>query len=461
MPFLALLLIALAACASEPRPDAPSPASGEEAAPNLPPSGDYPEPPESLRIRVGVYPVPTSPMSLMIEVGAQDTASPNEPLGGVCVVGLAAYGDTAAEGAPAWRLRGETLACTPSPTMPVAGIDRRISATEILGDSLPPGPYHFTALVEARGDTFAVPGGRVFLSPDTLPPVRDRRALRYSVETRVEETAPRELVTRVAVTNTGPRRVEVQFGACSLNLRAYRHPARTGRPAFRSERRAPPFERGQGFGYACPLYLAGTVIAPGDTITPREFTLRIPFPEILGDSLPDGRYYFTAELEWLADRPTAGLDHDTVRLAAGEADLTSRVDPLPAERTVHGVRYVARTERVAGQPGKLRLSVAATNTGARDAVVGATPSAADCPMQLNGYATRERRDAWYLYATSEWTTRECPVRIPRTRLAPGESRAFSGLFTAPPQRRFLTLALWMAAPDLQTERIILSAGETP
>jgi hypothetical protein len=59
------------------------------------------------------------------------------------------------------------------------------------------------------------------------------------------------------------------------------------------------------------------VIAPGDTISPREFTLRIPFPEILGDSLPDGRYYLAAELEWLADRPTAGLDHDTVRRRGG------------------------------------------------------------------------------------------------------------------------------------------------
>jgi hypothetical protein len=122
---------------------------------------------------------------------------------------------------------------------------------------------------------------------------------------------------------------------------------------------------------------------------------------------------------------------------------------------------VARAERIAGQPGKLRLFVTTTNIGARDAVVGTMPSVADCPMQLNGYATRQRRDAWYLYARAEWTTRGCPVRIPQTRLAPGESRTYSGDFSAPPQRRFLTLELWIAAPGMAAERIILSAGATP
>jgi hypothetical protein len=457
-----LLLVFAAACASEPRtagtPVPPAPADGAAGAA----AWEHPPVPDSVRLWAGVHAMPSTPMALMFTIGAHDVRDPNEILPDTCIVGLAAYRDSAAGAAPAWRLRdGEALACTGSVDAWSPPRGRHLPVTEVLGDSLPPGPYRFTILAEVRGDTFQAEAGRIFLTPDTLPPTRDRSALRHTVETRVEDVAPRHLVTRVTATNTGSRRVEVQFGDCALRLRAYRTPARTGRPVWRSELRRPPYDRDEdGFGYACLAYLAGAVVAPGETIAPNEFTARIPFPEILGDSLPDGRYWFAADLDLLAERPAGGLDRDSVRLAAGEAELASRIDPLPAERTVAGVRWRAATTRVPGEPGKLRLTVTATNTGAAPATIGASPSVADCAMQLNGYRTAAMRDAWYLYRNSDWTARECPVRIPQARLASGETRAFAGVFTAPAERRHLSLALWTAAPEMRTERIMLSAGET-
>jgi hypothetical protein len=452
---MTLLLVFAAACASEPR---------TAGTPVPPASGDaeHPPVPDSVRLLAGVHAVPSSPMTLMFTISAHDVRNPDEVLPATCIVGVAAHRDSAAGDSPAWRLRDRgALACTGPADAPAPPMDRRISVTDVLGDSLPPGPYRFTILAEVRGDTFQAEAGRIFLSPDTLPPTGDRSALRHTVETRVEDVAPRHLVTRVTATNTGSRRVQVQFGDCALRLRAYRTPARTGRPVWRSELRGPPYERGEdGFGYACLAYLAGAVVAPGETIAPNEFSARIPFPEILGDSLPDGRYWLAAELDLLGERPAGGLDRDSVRLAAGEAELTSRVDPLPAERTVRGVRWRAATTRIPGDPGKLRLTVTATNTGAAPALVGASPSVAECAMQLNGYRTAGRRDAWYLYRNSDWTTPECPVRIVQARLAPGETRAFAGVFAAPAERRHLSLALWTAAPGMGTERIMLSAGDT-
>ena len=121
----------------------------------------------------------------------------------------------------------------------------------------------------------------------------------YTAETRIAETAPVTMYTTVRVENTSSGRQEVTFpDGCVVLLRAYRGPARMGAPAWDQER-----------GVACTMQLVELSLAPGES---REFQTSVRADRILGDSLPAGRYYFTAVL-----RP----DGRVVEVPAGEADL--------------------------------------------------------------------------------------------------------------------------------------------
>jgi hypothetical protein len=81
--------------------------------------------------------------------------------------------------------------------------------------------------------------------------------------------------------------------------------------------------------------------------------------EILGDSLPDGRYYFTATLG-VNVAPSGGQV-----LPAGEFDL-ALTRPSLSETVIHNlITYKATTTVSAGSSARLRRGVAATRTRAR------------------------------------------------------------------------------------------------
>src|SRR3712207_9160577 len=65
--------------------------------------------------------------------------------------------------------------------------------------------------------------------------------------------------------------------------------------------------------------------SPGQTIRPPEFAGGFPLIEILGDSLADGRYYFSASLEI--------NNAQTPEFPAGSALLSLPRPRLPASRT--------------------------------------------------------------------------------------------------------------------------------
>ena len=157
------------------------------------------------------------------------------------------------------------------------------------------------------------PGGEDVPIPP--PPVTSRAAageLTYHAESYLVDASPNELWTAVTAVNPTRRRVQIEFGSCSMTVYAYLNPDRSGEPVWRSS----------GYRYArpsdsivavCPDYLGVRVLAPGDSAQPEEFRTRFPVAEILGDSLPEGHYYFATGLD---------LNGDTVRVPAGEARLT-------------------------------------------------------------------------------------------------------------------------------------------
>src|SRR5690606_30924946 len=199
-------------------------------------------------------------------------------LDGVCVVQLRAYTGSAAPSAPSWTFPGQPATDCPPPSVPreippggpvhlsSAALLAAPRAHELLGDSLPEGRYAFGVLVRVGEDTVVVPAGTLPLSRDVRPPLRDPALLDYAAAMRVEGVAPRELVARVVATNPTDRHVYLEFGACSLRLRAYRTPERTGRPVWLSELRQPP---GGDRHHVCFDYLATTWVAPGGAISPR------------------------------------------------------------------------------------------------------------------------------------------------------------------------------------------------
>lgn len=121
----------------------------------------------------------------------------------------------------------------------------------------------------------------------------------YAAETAILETFPVQLRTRVTLTNRGTARQQVELpGGCTVLLRAYRSADRSGSPAWDQSRQA-----------VCTMQLLLLDLEPGESA---EFQGRADAREILGDSLPAGRYYLTAVL-----RPNG----KEVELAAGEAEL--------------------------------------------------------------------------------------------------------------------------------------------
>lgn len=124
----------------------------------------------------------------------------------------------------------------------------------------------------------------------------------YQAETRLlEDHEPPALDLRVTATNVSGRSVRLEYGQCSLSLRVHDNAQRSGAPVA----------QGGGSGY-CLRYLAYKDLEPGDSLSPGEFQLSVPVADILGDALPEGRYYFTAVLK---------VNGESVEIPAGEADL--------------------------------------------------------------------------------------------------------------------------------------------
>lgn len=124
----------------------------------------------------------------------------------------------------------------------------------------------------------------------------------YRLESRVAETFPVTLYADLTMENVADQAVEVTFpDACVLLLRAYRSDDRTAEPAWDQQR-----------GAMCAQALVRHRLSPGET---EQHGTRVDAGEILGDSLPDGRYYLTAFI-----RP----DGREVEIDAGSVELAVR-----------------------------------------------------------------------------------------------------------------------------------------
>ena len=170
----------------------------------------------------------------------------------------------------------------------------------------------------------------------------------------------------------------------------------------------------------------------------------------MGGSAPDDRYYFSARVE---------LNDTATDLVAGDAQLVKDQVPVPAHRTVEGLSYRAKTERVSTSPVTLRTTVTVTNTS--DERVEAT-IASQCPVNLFVYQDAVSRDASPLRDPVWYPTLICYMQMLNFKLLPGESREFTARVTAteilsdslPDARYYFTVVVWT-----QGRRIVLAAGD--
>jgi hypothetical protein len=128
---------------------------------------------------------------------------------------------------------------------------------------------------------------------------------------RAELLSPGDSILRVRVvaTNTGRAATwTLQLGHCSMNVRVATMP-----PATTRERDYSRWRNALSPPAACPSYLTSWRLPPGKSASSSELERTVRARDVLGDSLPPGRYRVTA---------LVGFNNQSSGdLAAGEVEL--------------------------------------------------------------------------------------------------------------------------------------------
>lgn len=193
---------------------------------------------------------------------------------------------------------------------------------------------------------------------------------------------------------------------------------------------------------ACLAILTQRLLAPGAELLLDSHWSRVI--EILGDSLPNGRYYFTALVRGGA-------------LPAGEFDLVLARPPLPESLTLGLITYTVGTSVSPGSGASVHATVTLTHAGSS---VVEYPKA--CAVELVAYRSRERRDtAARSGAPDRRDSRSCVDGWQQRVLKPGQSIV---LETAPLVRDILGSSLpdgtyyFAVVVHTRTRDVWLSAG---
>ena len=134
---------------------------------------------------------------------------------------------------------------------------------------------------------------------DTPSDSRSVGGIVYTAQTAIAESFPVQLYVTVTATNPSGNAVELGFpDGCIVTLRAYDNAELTGEPAWDQAR-----------AVVCTHAIEERTVPGGGALELRGAS---DARDVLGDSLPDGRYYLTAVL-----RPNG----ETVEVPAGSADL--------------------------------------------------------------------------------------------------------------------------------------------
>jgi hypothetical protein len=412
--------------------------------------------------QIGAPPVygGASPMKITARFFARDTSNsvfrPRDLPVTACpfVLMLSRVGDARI----AWRSdrAAPSLACPALQRFSGTDVNATWDVPAILGDSLPIARYHAALDVKAadgRVFHYAAPSP-LYLDTSAERPLVDYSVLEFNASSAVIGGAPRYLDTRVIIRNTSSKSVEVDYGACSVNVRLYRNAERSGTPVWKSELRKPP---GSSWGYVCILPLYTSVLSPGDSLA---FPLKVPMYEVIGDSLASGHYFVSAELSLARQRGADGLSPPdlTKAVAAGELDIVREAERLPSSRITDSVAYTATTRVIPGNgDDTLRTLVLVRNLSSQTIKRTIVPA---CPIIIYGYRSAALRDSVPIVNTSVAPGPSCSFAPHPFTLGPGQSWVFG---TDTPMSairgRFGTGHFWFTAWLTTTNQVLLAAGD--
>lgn len=310
------------------------------------------------------------------------------------------------------------------------------------------GPWYVLVDMYLGDSVVSLRAGQVMFNPGLAN-------IKYRATTHLESVAPASLKTQITLYNRGDQVVPVEYGDCPIMLRAFRSHDKAGTPVWRSEGSGPPFQKNVEF--ACTMALNVRRIHPGDSLT---IATSVPTYEILADSLPEGRYYLTAEL---------GLNWRTIDLDVGSAIVPLKLEPVPSSRTIDGVRFSTSLRRMrfnGSVPDSLEFGVTVHNSSNTTTRHLRSTGRSDCAT-IVGYSTRKRRDSHYMRSARddrEGIIPTCPVAVPTMTLAPGESRTVLGRTPAPEGQSYYMIFFDLQDDDNPSRRepiwVDLSADET-
>lgn len=220
------------------------------------------------------------------------------------------------------------------------------------------------------------------------------------------------LRTMVTLANQSASPLHVEYGACATRVLAFRTADRDAISVWDSNQRR-LWDSGQPL--ICLLYLASATIQPGADFSPGELTLEVPLMEVLGDSLPDGHYYFQASVGF-SNRAAM------TNILAGDAELVLPRPPLATTRRSFILEWQAAPVSVSD--GLVHATVTGTVVNANTALV---EIGRDCPVLIRAYRDRARRDASPRSGAPDWSQPACGSAMQTETVARGDKQTLEAV----------------------------------
>jgi hypothetical protein len=136
--------------------------------------------------------------------------------------------------------------------------------------------------------------------------------IRVRAEAHLSTLLPKHLGIKMQLRNRSAQAREVEYGSCAMRILLHPDPTRSGRPAWNSREQLVRLGN-EWTRVVCTAILNSARLQPGETYSDPSWRTAVRADEILGDSLPTGRYYVTAVLILRGA--------DTVRIPAGAVEL--------------------------------------------------------------------------------------------------------------------------------------------
>ncbi len=255
------------------------------------------------------------------------------------------------------------------------------------------------------------------------------------------------LRTNVTVVNRGESPVSLEYGACAVRVLAYRTAASDAVPVWDSDQR-----RSWSYGQPiiCLTYAVATTLTPGASLSPGEFAFAVPLMDVLGDSLPDGHYYFRASVGFVNREPIT-------QIPAGDADLALARPPLATTRRSFIMQWTATPVTLSG--GAVVAKATGVVVNANSALIQLERN---CPVLIRVYRDRVRRDEAPRSGAPDWSQAACVSAKDAAVLYRGDTKTFE---TAVPVRDILGSALpsgryyFAVVVKGDDMEMVLSAGE--